>query len=339
MAWRAHHNLVTLRVRNASLADVVRKIERQTWEKVSVDKKLDALITLNVKNRPLAEVLDRVAQQSGARWSTVHAVYDAKEALPRLESALRGDRKLEEVGWKMIAPIFSSDLHGATNGPWHNSAGNGGPIIVRGGQGSGPGIDMARLLAEAKAKGGKIVTATEDEIVEGTGTNQAGTSLKGKRPQTVSVMRMGRKSADGGKVEEEIWSPEELVMESRLSSRLAEGFSTSPSAEGAAKTAEQARGRWKTYYALRKSVFGMDFAGMPARARKSVTGGSGEKMEIIKGTGTNANQQLVHAPSAEDLADTMRQQRLNELGKLTPEQRVLRMRERQNQTQTQTKTN
>src|SRR5437870_193228 len=49
-AWRAHENLVTLRVRNAPLADVVRRIERQTKEKVRVDQKLDAQVTLEVSN-------------------------------------------------------------------------------------------------------------------------------------------------------------------------------------------------------------------------------------------------------------------------------------------------
>lgn len=33
LAWRAHNNLVTLHVRNAPLAEVVRSMERQTWGK------------------------------------------------------------------------------------------------------------------------------------------------------------------------------------------------------------------------------------------------------------------------------------------------------------------
>src|SRR5881628_603339 len=91
IAWCAHHNLVTLHVRNASLADVARKIERQTWEKIRVDHNLDAKITLDVKNMPLAEVLDLVSDQAGARWGRTYAVYDSDGALRRLESALRGD--------------------------------------------------------------------------------------------------------------------------------------------------------------------------------------------------------------------------------------------------------
>src|SRR5882724_9336588 len=142
-AWRAHRNLVTLHVRNAPLADVIRKLERQTWEKIEFDKKLDALITLDVKDKPLEAVLDRLAKQCGGSWRTVYAVYDSPRALPKLESALYGDKKLEEVGWKIIAPVFSSspggpDIEGGdggfvtTNGSGSDlklSAG-GGPIII-----------------------------------------------------------------------------------------------------------------------------------------------------------------------------------------------------------------
>src|SRR6266496_4068646 len=104
LAWRAHHQLVTLNVRNAPLADVLRKIERQTWKKIRAQRSLDARITLQVTDKPLSDVLDRLAEQAGARWCTIHAVYVSARALHALDSALNGDGKLEPAGWTKIAP-------------------------------------------------------------------------------------------------------------------------------------------------------------------------------------------------------------------------------------------
>src|SRR5207249_9670632 len=142
-AWRTHHNLVTLRVRNAPLLDVVHELERQTKEKVRLDQKLDAKVTIDVKDMPLSNVLDLVADQSGARWGKTYAVYENDGALRRLESVLRGDAKLQEAGWTNLAPRFTgADLPGAEafaggNGPVRivkgspDGAGAGGPPELR----------------------------------------------------------------------------------------------------------------------------------------------------------------------------------------------------------------
>lgn len=103
-AWHAHRQLVTLDVRDVPLADVLRKIESQTWTRIRAETSVDARITLHVKDSPLGLVLDRIAEQAGARWSTVYAVYDSSRALKALDSALRGDGKLEPVGWTRVAP-------------------------------------------------------------------------------------------------------------------------------------------------------------------------------------------------------------------------------------------
>jgi hypothetical protein len=103
--WRAHHQQwVSLNVRNAPLAEVLHKIEKQTGKKINAEKKLDARITLHVKNEPLDNVLDRIAQQAGARWSTLYAVYGSTEALNALDNTLREDRPLETAGWTKLAP-------------------------------------------------------------------------------------------------------------------------------------------------------------------------------------------------------------------------------------------
>ena len=77
-AWRAHKKIVTLHVRNAPLAEVIRQIERQTHETIRFDQKLDAKVTLDVKNKPLTEVLDSVSEQAGARWGKTYAVYSSE---------------------------------------------------------------------------------------------------------------------------------------------------------------------------------------------------------------------------------------------------------------------
>src|SRR5215472_13076608 len=104
--FHMRHQLVTLDVRNASLADVLRSIARQTGTKIRAEQALNANITLNVKNQPLAAVLDRVAEQAGAHWSTLYAVYDLPQAINALDAALCGDGKLEPAGWTKIAPAM-----------------------------------------------------------------------------------------------------------------------------------------------------------------------------------------------------------------------------------------
>ena len=355
VAWRAHRDLVTLHVRNAPLTEVIRKIERQTREKISVDKNLDRLITLDVKNKPLAEVLDRLAQQSGARWTTVYAVYDSKEALPKLESALHGDKKLEEAGWKTIAPNLN--LNGIEAGP-----GRGGGILMTNSLGADGGVTTipggGRIMVRpgTAADGNKPVMLTEDVDVIGgggggggrvssdgtietasedgvrvTGTNQGGRIVR-NRNQQGPIIRMVRRGRGGSQdsVEEEIWTPVEVVLESRLSPRLKEDFNASATEEGAAEAAREVKGRWKTYYALRKSQIGMDFAGMPGMAQKFRSGRPDSKVQVMESGGTNSGKLMGHAgPSSEDLAEAIRRQRLEELGKLTPEQRVQRAREQQ----------
>jgi hypothetical protein len=103
-AWRAHNQIVTLDVRNEPLAQVLHKIERQTWKKIEVEKGVDARITLHVRNKSLSDVLDRIAEQAGARWSKLYAVYGSADALRSLDAALEGDGKLELAGWTKVAP-------------------------------------------------------------------------------------------------------------------------------------------------------------------------------------------------------------------------------------------
>jgi hypothetical protein len=117
-AWRARHELVTLDVREAPLAEVLRKVERQTGTKLRAEKAtLDTRITLRVKDKPLAYVLKRLGEQAGGRWSTLYAIYGSTSALKALDSALAGDGQIEPAGWTRVAlkpPAWA--LPGASGG-------------------------------------------------------------------------------------------------------------------------------------------------------------------------------------------------------------------------------
>jgi hypothetical protein len=315
MLWRAHRNLVTLHVRNASLAEVIRKIERQTWEHISVDPKLNSLnslVTLNVRNKPLPEVLDRIGQQCGARWTTVYAVYALKSALPTLESALFGDTKLEDIGWKTIAPA-ALDSDGTPGG-----GGAQPPFVVNGGS----------LPSPQDLPAGALVSTEDSVIKAGSGPGPEGAQIHGHQRQGAPVMVTIRKRADGsGAVEQEIWTPRQLVLESRLSPRLGENYTTSPTGEGAIQTATQVKGKWKTYYALKKSSIPINLAAT-SRMRNFASNEPGKAIQMATQDGTNSVAHLKQGgPSIDDIVQSIQRQKLENLARLTPEQRVLRARE------------
>jgi hypothetical protein len=137
-AWRAHRQIVTLNVRQVPLADVLRKLEWQTRQKIRAERNLDARITLHVTDKPLAYVLDRLAEQAGAHWSKLYAVYNSPGALKALDGALRADGKIEPAGWTKIAPKPPSLDH-ASPGPMTGRPGQimmfrrmeGGPMVMQ----------------------------------------------------------------------------------------------------------------------------------------------------------------------------------------------------------------
>src|SRR5579872_5996251 len=132
LAWRIHHNMVTLHARNMPLAEVVRSLERQTWEKVRFDKSMNARITLNVEEVPLEQVLDLVADRAGGRWQKTFAVSASDGAIKKLESALESAGKLGPAGWTNIAPQFNEtgDAEFPGGGP-EPAAGTPGPFFHR----------------------------------------------------------------------------------------------------------------------------------------------------------------------------------------------------------------
>ena len=200
-AWRAHRQLVTLDIPNATLGVVLRKIEWQVWEKIRTEESLAGVhVTLQAKDTPLPEVLDRLGAQAGARWNTLYAVYRGKPALKALDFALQRDGKLDPAGWTRIAPY---------------------PAAL-----PEPGTDHGAMMVTRPGPDGPI------------------TFHRGRHGQV------------------EMWSPQELVLESSLRNRLGtDSISTNsvPTKAAAAQTARKVDGRWTTYIAFHKSSEGIGF--------------------------------------------------------------------------------
>jgi hypothetical protein len=269
VAWQMRHQLVTLDVRNMPLAEVLRKVERQTWKKIRAEQRLDARITLHVKNKPLSFVLDRLAEQAGARWSTLYAVYNSPAAVKALDTSLRRDSKIESAGWTKVAPKPT------------------------------PMDDMPP--AAAQIVGSKGVPG---------GLGAAGGQRRMmvvKRSANGPVMFSG--GADG---QMEMWSSEELVMETPLSTRLGEQ-DLAATAQSAAASAKKVNGKWTTFLAFRKSAMGFGFSLPPV-------GGPG---------GPNGPRGPI-GPGGPDKPgfDPMKHNPNDRFARLTPEQRVQRARER-----------
>ena len=67
--------------------------------------------------------------------------------------------------------------------------------------------------------------------------------------------------AQGADGQTELWSPEELVMESSLNARLPGARTPTPLRQAAVETARKVKGKWTCYLAFRKSIMGVGFAG------------------------------------------------------------------------------
>jgi hypothetical protein len=289
VAWRVHQQLVTLDVRNAPLAQVLHKIEWQTWKKIRAEKPLDARITLHVSDKPLPYVLDRLAEQAGARWSTVYAVYQSRPALKALDAALQSDGKLEPAGWAKIAPKMPGfDKPDARDPrPFFRSGVDPG--------GAGPDSDPGSQSFEASA--GKGAPASGSPQVMGNSPNEEPPPMmaRGQRMMFRSNMDNGVMVAQNADGQTEMWSPEELVTESTLAGRLGTEANAAPTSQAAEETARKINGKWTSYVALRKSIMGVGFVG--------------------------------HRPGRPG-SDPLKHQPNDRFARLTPEQRVQRERER-----------
>jgi len=275
--WKIRHQLVTLDVRNMPLAEVLRKVERQTWKKIRAEQNLDARITLRVKNKPLSYVLDRLGEQAGARWSTLYAVYNSPAAVRSLDASLRGDSKVETAGWTKVAP----------KAPAMDEM---------------PSEAAGQLMRAAAASNGPLPAGARRMMVMQRGSGGP-------------VMMTG---GPDGKME--MWSPEELVVETPLSGRVGEQ-DIAATAKSAASTAKKLNGKWTTFVAFRKSPMGIGFRPPPVGRQD----GPGGATDASKGPGVTSGPAGPDRPGF----NPMRHNPNDRFARLTPEQRVQQARDRQ----------
>ena len=130
-AWRAY-NAVTLNVRNMDVREVVRRIERQTGQSITVHSNVQGKVTLNVRRMPLEDVLEIIGDQTSSRWSSLYPLYSNGKSFTRLEQSLRGEADPADNGWTNLVSRFG---RGGPGGP----GGFGGGPFGGGPFGGGPG--------------------------------------------------------------------------------------------------------------------------------------------------------------------------------------------------------
>jgi hypothetical protein len=161
---------------------------------------------------------------------------------------------------------------------------------------------------------GALPQATMDVDVQATGGG-GDAMAKGGGPQP--RLRIITRSRDGdGKMTEEIWSPEHLVLEQRLLPKLGDQTYQDASEAAAREVSEKVKGSLTTLYVFNKSPGGFPFAGKMMR-----------QIHQESGHGTNAIPG--EPPPLPDVEGVVRRAEAENYTRLTPEQRVRRAREKQ----------
>lgn len=290
LAWdpirHARENLVTLRGRDLPLAKVLDQFQRQTRERLVADPRLAAdtglRVNLDLRAAPLAEALAILAEQTGGFWRTVYAVHSRPDGATQLAGLLLKGTDPTQAGWTNLTqrlpdvelpppgegPIIRPFPGGA---PLASPAGApGGRRLVTveadetvGGPGpgpfrhvSGPGGDQAEV---------EVVQPPPGKPTVGTGGDPRG---PGGRPRRRLIIRA--RDAEGGGAHTFDLSPERLLLERRLLSRI-EGGSVPddlvPSPQDAARLARLAGGQWSTLYALEP----LPLPGLQGEVRRMLT--------------------------------------------------------------------
>jgi hypothetical protein len=333
--YRARNNLVTIDVYNTPLASVIKQLERQTGETILIGKGVEAKVTLAVKNLPLDEALDRLGRQIGANWSKWHAVYGSDRALSQLETALRDRKKIEEAGWTNIAP---QDFLGGLGLPPIGQddvgkVGGGGAAVV------GNGKPIRIQLEDDDIKGGDVEAAIREKLkAAGADESVIANAAREMRQQSVDVdvqasgngsnvvLRTGspqnrirmvtRSRGPDGQVIEDVWCPERVVLEQRLQSRLGDQTYQDASEAVAREISEKVKGDVTTLYVLRQSPGGLPIGDRLVRRSHG-------------GTGSGTNAFNGEPPPVPDIESAIKRAEAENYTRLTPEQRVQRVREKQ----------
>ena len=189
--YRAKKNIVSIDVYNVPLADVIKQLERQTWETILARSDIQTKVTLKVKNVPLDVALDQLGRQAGVNWSKWHAVHDSSRALDKLEAALRSRSKIEDAGWTNLAP---EEIAGGPS--WEGAPGGpaGGTPMTREITGAGGGMTVSGRkpvmikLDSGDIKGGDVQAALREKM-KAAGMDDAtiAKATAGMKEQTMDV--------------------------------------------------------------------------------------------------------------------------------------------------------
>src|SRR5207244_1204890 len=90
--------------------DVLRQVERQTWETIPVHREVTGRVTLDVTDVPLPEALSLVAEQVHARSQVLQPLYSSPASLDGFMQAARGDAEPAKVGWTKLAYVIHPPL-------------------------------------------------------------------------------------------------------------------------------------------------------------------------------------------------------------------------------------
>lgn len=295
-AWRAHRKLVTLHVRNAALADVVRSMERQTWERIRFDKHLEARITLNLVDAPLSAALDAVALKAGARWQINDAVGASTLGWRQLEMALDTGSDVDDAGWTNLAPAVADAAPPDAE-----------PAKAR---------VMLPPPDGAASAGQKDPGASPPRNVQRSGPiTRHALAPEGMNPGGERIITMS-----DGKVDQ--WSPERLVLESRLTAELGASSPEEATLAAARQTAAAVHGEARVYYALEKAPFGVGVGGGFVFTHRTPDGRGGPRHLIGPGASPGPSGDFIASMRARQ-----QEQRLRELAN-SPEEQVQNARER-----------
>ncbi len=218
---------ITLHVKNAPLADVIQKLEKQSREKIPCDQKLTGQVTLDVKDASLSEALDLIAPQVGARWSEVHAVYESKASLGELEKSFLAGAEINPDAWTNLAPRMNA---------------------------FGPGGGFSRMGSPPPGMGGGFRTNSFMTNFVTRSSGPPGAMPEGAHNVTVTRSTSGMvvMGQGGSGMKSEVWYSSRLLLENDLASRLSKEVAPTPSTESAAAVASDVNGKVQTYYVLGK---------------------------------------------------------------------------------------
>jgi hypothetical protein len=105
-AVRARSGLVTLKVRNAEVRDVIRKIQWQTWERVLVHREVRGRVTLDLQDVPVAEALQLVAREAGCRFHVLCPLYSSGGSLDKFVNAAVGESDPTACAWSNLVQVI-----------------------------------------------------------------------------------------------------------------------------------------------------------------------------------------------------------------------------------------